>query len=181
MSETKYIEFRGDAVPDWVPRDPWPKELERDNGADAWVESVHANTRGEFLSPHYLYRLPASMKPAEEKTPQPGEWWELENGEVVYCVGRDPAGSVWWQSKSDNKDGEVYCYYTPVRHLPDCTGFDYEIPPEEPEPETITVYRWLLRRNPTTYITSDCYFTDKYTPANGVKIIDSIEFEVTGD
>lgn len=65
--------------------------------------------------------------------PQPGEWWEYSlkglRG-VAYCCGRFLNGRLLWQDHPNR--GYIKLFrQSLIRHLPDCTGFDYELPPEE--------------------------------------------------
>lgn len=62
--------------------------------------------------------------------PQPGEWWEVgSNKKFGIFVGWDRERFAVFQM--------AYSKFEPwhssrlKRHLPDCTGFDYEIPPEK--------------------------------------------------
>lgn len=132
-----WIKFRGSEVPDWVPRDLWPKELQfHGYNASHWRQSTHSGkTTAQSLDSTCIYRLPASLKPAEEKTPQPGEWWEDEDGNLIKCIAIDTDGNLWWQDRNDGSNDVAFSgAYAPIRHLPDCTDFSYEIP-EEPEPD----------------------------------------------
>lgn len=92
----------------------------------------------------------------EKKTPQPGEWWEWFTGEPVFVtvVGAVNSRGLWV-----NKDNAI-------RHLPDCTGFDYKIPPK-PQKKTITLTTWLVgdRENDLTAMET------AFKPTFGWKII----------
>lgn len=96
-------------------------------------------------------RAPAEPK---ERQPQPGEWWDVkESAHPVFYIGKNVGGLDVWQTG----DGREYLWCDEaciaIRHLPDCTGFDYKIPPEETPAEK------RLREVGITWDTDGDYWT----------------------
>lgn len=74
-----------------------------------------------------------------------GTWWLDSEGDIVYVAftnsnlpfdikKEDYRIVAWWYSSS--MSGPLPAIVTEsslVRELPDCTGFDYKVPPEEPK------------------------------------------------
>ena len=83
------------------------------------------------------YRRPLpeeADQPAEpEKQPQSGEWWEavIDGETVILWLFEIPGSGLRWVDFSDAVDAVDCGHVEFVRHLPDCSGFDYEIPPEQ--------------------------------------------------
>lgn len=82
------------------------------------------------------------------KTPQPGEWWLDEDGDLGYVHGLTDNARLVFKFRSDSKTYACNC--SPdnlVRHLPDCTGWDYKVPDEEPERKmkNVTMHKWVYK------------------------------------
>lgn len=147
--EPEYVTWKGgDPVPDCVP-DPFPASLEVLLPNRSWDRACNAKCRQSFFSlvTDGTYRVLAADC---IKTPQPGEWWLEDDGDLCYLHGFTKNGDLVYEYRIGDKtyvsNAEPKCF---VRHLPDCTGWDYEVPDEEPEPEpktkTITLHKWLYR------------------------------------
>lgn len=74
-----------------------------------------------------------------------GTWWLDSDGDIVYVVSNNsnlPFGirekasriGVWWYRLSMDYPLHIMVDEKHlVRELPNCTGFDYKVPPEEPK------------------------------------------------
>lgn len=64
-----------------------------------------------------------------ETQPQPGNWYMVNTMGPFYYIGPDLDGDPTFQKDARFTMGS---YADPtLRHLPNCTGFDYEVPPEQ--------------------------------------------------
>jgi hypothetical protein len=76
------------------------------------------------------------MKKTKEKTqvsekPKAGEWWEHKSGAKLYIVGKRSDGTTIVEN--DRGFVSSFCDFESWRHLPHCTGFDWQEKTEQPD------------------------------------------------
>lgn len=89
---------------------------------------------------------PDYAKMTYEKKPQAGEWWELEDEGRVYFVGYDHEGDPVYIRNNSATPDTIYmnAFIREGKHLPDCTGWDWE-PPKPVPVATESPEDWVVQ------------------------------------
>lgn len=88
---------------------------------------------------------------SEQNKPQPGEWWLNDNGERVRIIGWSSNGRLYVEYECGTVLNRKPAHTNDWKHLPNCTGWDWQ---QDPEPEwfDLTPFDGHVLRTPVDHV-----------------------------